>query len=251
MTSEVLLVDYDFRLVRDVIPDAEFHQNRYARAVTSDLVKQKRWLDLGAGRRLHGGWLGEPEVELAKAADILIGFDLDIEGIAANPQLHYRIGGDGMALPFKDASFDLVTANMVLEHIAEPGDVFSEVSRVLRPGGQFIFVTPNRKHPIVRTMKAILTARQRRLVAQVAEGRSQLDVFPTYYRANTCDALAQLAKQAGLTPVTLEVFSSYPMFRKPRVLTFVEVLFIRATLRLPSMRRFSSNIFGTLQRPGT
>src|SRR5436190_1689026 len=49
----------------------------------------------------------------------------------------------GEALPFTDGVFDLVTANMVLEHVAEPERLFREVERVLVPGGRFLIHTPN------------------------------------------------------------------------------------------------------------
>jgi len=51
--------------------------------------------------------------------------------------------GPGEALPFEDATFDLVTASWVL-HILEPETrqkVISEVRRVLKPGGRFAAIT--------------------------------------------------------------------------------------------------------------
>jgi SAM-dependent methyltransferase len=51
---------------------------------------------------------------------------------------------DALDLSFEDESFDCVIALEVIEHI-EPDDKFvSEGLRVLRPGGRFIFTTPNR-----------------------------------------------------------------------------------------------------------
>jgi len=46
---------------------------------------------------------------------------------------------DVQNLTFKDASFDLVTSTEVFEHVADDYAGFSEVRRVLRPGGKFIF----------------------------------------------------------------------------------------------------------------
>jgi ubiquinone/menaquinone biosynthesis C-methylase UbiE len=60
--------------------------------------------------------------------------------------------GDGMALPFAEASFDFVTAFMSLMDMPDQGLVLKEAHRVLRPGGflQFsilhpCFVPPHRK----------------------------------------------------------------------------------------------------------
>jgi SAM-dependent methyltransferase len=44
---------------------------------------------------------------------------------------------DAHALPFRDASFDLVVSLAVLEHIRYPHVMMREVHRVLRPGGVF------------------------------------------------------------------------------------------------------------------
>ena len=46
------------------------------------------------------------------------------------------------ALTFPDQSFDLVITQDVLEHVFRPRRVFSEVARVLKPGGAHIFTVP-------------------------------------------------------------------------------------------------------------
>jgi SAM-dependent methyltransferase len=43
--------------------------------------------------------------------------------------------GDVLALPFADASFDVVHAHQVLQHLAEPVAALREMARVCRPGG--------------------------------------------------------------------------------------------------------------------
>lgn len=43
--------------------------------------------------------------------------------------------GDVMALPFEDASFDVVHAHQVLQHLADPVGTLAEMRRVTRPGG--------------------------------------------------------------------------------------------------------------------
>jgi SAM-dependent methyltransferase len=46
---------------------------------------------------------------------------------------------DAAALPFEDASFDLVLGHAVLHHLPELGRAFGEFMRVLRPGGVLLF----------------------------------------------------------------------------------------------------------------
>lgn len=43
--------------------------------------------------------------------------------------------GDVMALPFEDASFDVVHAHQVLQHLADPVGALAEMRRLTRPGG--------------------------------------------------------------------------------------------------------------------
>jgi SAM-dependent methyltransferase len=53
------------------------------------------------------------------------------------------VPANGEALPFADASFDIVYSTNVLEHTNEPARVLAESLRVLRPGGVMQFVFPN------------------------------------------------------------------------------------------------------------
>jgi len=52
------------------------------------------------------------------------------------------------ALPFQSESFDAAVACLVFEHISEMGTAISEVARVLRPGGRFVFLL---NHPLLQT----------------------------------------------------------------------------------------------------
>lgn len=52
------------------------------------------------------------------------------------------IKADGMALPFSNDQYDTVLNIQVLEHTWDPRKVFSEIVRVLKPGGKGIFLIP-------------------------------------------------------------------------------------------------------------
>ena len=53
---------------------------------------------------------------------------------------------DAAALPFADASFDLVLGHAVLHHLPELDRAFAEFARVLRPGGTLLFAgEPSRR----------------------------------------------------------------------------------------------------------
>ena len=51
--------------------------------------------------------------------------------------------GDARKIPLSNKSVDLVFSNCVIEHIEGIDKVFSEVYRVLKPGGKFVFTTPS------------------------------------------------------------------------------------------------------------
>ena len=50
----------------------------------------------------------------------------------------HTVQGNAEALPFSAATFDVAIMDAVLEHIPNVEKAFSEVSRVLRPGGLFV-----------------------------------------------------------------------------------------------------------------
>src|SRR6187402_374283 len=50
--------------------------------------------------------------------------------------------GNVTALPYADASFDLVVACDVIEHVEDDARVFAELTRVLAPEGRLIFSVP-------------------------------------------------------------------------------------------------------------
>jgi SAM-dependent methyltransferase len=53
---------------------------------------------------------------------------------------------DAEALPFDDASFDLVFGHAVLHHLPDLAQAFSEFRRVLRPGGVLFFAGEPSRH---------------------------------------------------------------------------------------------------------
>lgn len=65
-------------------------------------------------------------------------------GKERRPDLNF-VAGDGMRLPFADASFDAVTISFGLRNVSDPTVVLSEMARVTKPGGRMVvceFSTP-------------------------------------------------------------------------------------------------------------
>lgn len=85
---------------------------------------------------------------LAGAGHRVIAVDPSPEavGYAASryPGVDFRTG-TGTALPFPDASFDVLASFQVIEHVEQEADFLREARRVLRPGGRLYLTTPNRR----------------------------------------------------------------------------------------------------------
>jgi SAM-dependent methyltransferase len=70
-----------------------------------------------------------------------IGLDID-SAIVYDKNIRPDFYWDGKKMPFKNDSFDTVMATEVLEHCPNPLDTLSEIFRVLKKGGHFIFTVP-------------------------------------------------------------------------------------------------------------
>jgi len=133
----------------------------------------------------------------------LVGVDVDEEAGRENPYLDEFVRADlDQPLPFPDSSFDLVYANFVVEHLEHPERTFGEWRRVLRTGGRLVLLTSNRANPIMAAADR-LPARIRLAIKRRGAGAAERDVYPTRYRANTPQRLADAARSAGFEPVAV------------------------------------------------
>jgi SAM-dependent methyltransferase len=201
-------------------------------------------LDIGAGAGILY------HMNFRSAVGRAFGIDLD-ERILDNPALDSAAIGDAANLPYDDCMFDVVVANNVLEHLVDPLAVFAEISRVLRPGGWFVFKTPNRRHyvPVV----ARLTPHWFHTYVTGLRGRTAGDTFATFYRANTPRAVEQLAAEAGLTIRALELLEGRPEYLRlfwPAYL--VGTVYERLVNSAELFKRWRVVMIGSLQKlPGS
>ena len=100
------------------------------------------FLGVPAGARVLevGSGLGLLAADVANAvADVqVVGVEISAAQIAAAPA-HQRVTyvqGDAHTLDFPSASFDVVYARYLLEHVADPQRVAREMRRVAKPGGR-------------------------------------------------------------------------------------------------------------------
>jgi len=109
---------------------------------TTFAARPCRVLDLGCG----AGFLAN---DLAARGHAVTGLDRTPENLTiarahdVTRTATYDVG-DACALPYADASFDVVCAMDLLEHVEDPEALVAEAGRVLAPGGLFFFHTFNR-----------------------------------------------------------------------------------------------------------
>lgn len=93
-----------------------------------------RVLDLAAGT----GTSSEP---IARCGAFVVACDFSLGmlsvGHQRNPRLSF-VAGDGLALPFADASFDAVTISFGLRNVHDRHAGLRELLRVTRPGGRIV-----------------------------------------------------------------------------------------------------------------
>ena len=92
-------------------------------------------LDLGAGQ-------GAMSQRLLEAGYRVSACDMFPEMFLC-PGVECRQSDIHQPLPYDDDQFDMVLAVEVVEHLESQLGLFEEVARILKPGGAFIFTTPN------------------------------------------------------------------------------------------------------------
>jgi len=132
LRNSIASADYDARAYDSVVPLQRYWQRRRYQVITRMAAGAERVLDVGCGssRIIGAGRLVGLDIVLAK---------LRYARRYGNPLVH----GSIFALPFKDATFDCVICSEVIEHVPADQRVFSELERVLEPGGRLILGTPD------------------------------------------------------------------------------------------------------------
>lgn len=217
--------------------DDELFRQRVLAVIRPDHVV----LDLGAGAGIVH------QMNFRGRVARVCGVDLD-ERVRDNPLLDEGLVADGAAIPYPSGTFDVVFADNLLEHLPSPTDVFDEVARVLKPGGLFLFKTPNSGHYVPTIAR--LTPHWFHEAVNRWRGRKQTDVFPTLYRANSMPVVHRLALAAGLDPVSIERIERRPEYLRMSLPTYlVGAAYERLVNTTRLLEPFRVLLVGELRKP--
>jgi SAM-dependent methyltransferase len=105
-----------------------------------DIVKTHKFLDIGCGAGAVLNYCARQGLQC-------FGFDISARAIklgrvSARANI-YTLVADGELLPYRSASFDLVSSLGSIEHFTSVEQGLEETSRVTRKGGQVLLVVPN------------------------------------------------------------------------------------------------------------
>lgn len=183
----------------DDLDDYRFDKLHYLpRLVDFNAHAGRELLEVGCG-------IGTDLVRFARGGALVTGVDLSSTAIdlaRRNFQLHGVTAsrlevGNGEALAFPDASFDVVYGHGVIQYTANPKALLHECHRVLRPGGHGIFMVYNRiswlnglsklmrvelEHEDAPVLRKFTTAEFRNLLSQFSAVRIVPERFPVKSR---------------------------------------------------------------------
>lgn len=160
----------------------------------ADIAPGKHILDLccGTGRAAGAAWaLG------ASAVGIDVSSAMIETAQRTFPQVRFEVG-DAESIPDQDQVYDAVICSFGLMHVASPETMFTEISRVVKPGGRVAlshWVGP----PDSPLFRAVFGT-----IQQFAD-MSEVPPAPPPFALSSNDAMRAALEQAGFEDVRIEV----------------------------------------------
>ncbi|MFN3167562.1 MAG: methyltransferase domain-containing protein [Phycisphaeraceae bacterium] len=200
----------------------EFRYNAPFFRIVRTLIEEKgasaTVLDIGCGEGI--GRNRQMQRELRKVAGTYWGVEPDTE-VELEPGLFDRVEHallEDAGLP--DNSVDVAYSFMVMEHVQDPDGFLKELGRILKPGGVFVFATPNKHH-----LFGFLAYWTDKLgiadfILGLIHKKDTLEHhYPLAYKINTAGQIRARAKAAGLearvgyceTPASLQNYLRGPL----------------------------------------
>lgn len=172
--------------------------------IHASIDKTSTVLDIGCGRT------APTLLSLRGKAGALIGVDLVPFTIEASDAKLIPGSADDMG-GIPSGTVDFAYSRAVMEHLDNPERALAEIARVLKPGGRYVALTPN-FWDYGSLIAWLVPNRFHGQVVKYAEGRNEIDTFPTCYKANTRASVERLARQSGLALTAFDYLGQYPNY---------------------------------------
>ena len=198
----------------------EFYSRVNALLSEDDVV-----LDYGAGR---GAWTELDESPFRRSlrgfqgkVNKVIACDVDEAVLQNQASDEQFVITPGEALPLDDRSVDVIVTDWVLEHLDKPVEVFTELHRILKPGGWVCARTPNRYGYVTILTGLIHNRLHTRVLKMVQPDRKEVDVFPTVFKMNSLGDVDRVCGQVGFENHTYRFTPEPGYFFDSRIMFFV------------------------------
>lgn len=143
-----------------------------------------------------------PQVQrVARHARHFAGVDPDVEKLERNSYLHERFFGTLEEADIPSEAFDAAYSIYVLEHVDDAERFMRSLSRVLKPGGSFYFITPNGNHYFAKIASFLQGLRLQGSVLTMVRPTHLVSRYhyPALYRLNSPTVISDLGRLVGMS----------------------------------------------------
>ncbi|MBI2432051.1 MAG: class I SAM-dependent methyltransferase [Candidatus Hydrogenedentes bacterium] len=189
------------RRIEGFLPNARENTfDNYPRVIQAYLAEANPRIVLDVG----GGKTCAYREDTRPHAEKVFALDISVDELQYNRVVDDRLVTDiTKALPFADASVDLITSRSVLEHLSNLEAFVAEAQRVLRPGGLFIHLVPNRFAPFALINQALPNRLSKRIVHYLHPSTQGICGFPAVYDHCWPSAMERLLEKHDFQPILL------------------------------------------------
>jgi len=188
-------------------------------------------LDIGAGEK---GSFNHPALNKYKR----IAVDIDQIALNKNQTTPFKVCADIRNLPFDEKSVDAIISRDCLEHVEKVDIFFSEMRRIVKPGGVFLTILPNKNY-LISLFAFLMPNVINNFFWRSLLNKSSMP-YPVFYEINTKKSWMDFSKNYDFDIIKFEYFNyvSHWFLRLPRILFWL-IMFLHLPLKLKLFENFS------------